>query len=126
MSKGLKITFLIHAIISLVIGIGLYIIPRPLGEMVDWMPFDPTMMRMFGGALLALAVSSWLCYRAASWEQVRIVVVMEIAFTILGVLGGLYAVLADDAPPFTWVQVVIAAVFAILWIYFYTKAPKKS
>lgn len=126
MSKGLKLTFLIHAVISFVFGIGLYLVPGTFARMVNWTPFDPTMSRFYGTALLALSVSSMLGYRAQNWEQVQIIVKTKIAFDVLAVLGTLYSILMQGAPAFAWVQVALAAVFAILWIYFYTKAPKKT
>jgi len=124
-SKGLKLTFLIHAVISFVFGIGLYVFPGTMAKMFNWTPLDPTMARFYGGALLAMSVGSKLGYRATSWEQVRIIVATEIAFCVLGVVGTLYSLLVDGAPAFAWVPFALYAVFAILWIYFYVKASKK-
>jgi len=122
MSQGLKTTFLIHAIVALVFGIVLYVKPGIWAALVAWKPFDWNMTRSFAAALLALAVSSWFGYRAASWQEVRIVVQMEIAFTVLGALAGLYGVLMVGAPIFTWVAIVIFVAFAAAWIYFYSRA----
>ena len=122
MSQGLKTTFLIHAIVALVFGIVLYVKPGIWAALVAWKPFDWNMTRSFAAALLALAVSSWFGYRAASWQEVRIVVQMEIAFTVLGALAGLYGVLMVGAPIFTWVAIVIFVAFAAAWIYFYSQA----
>jgi hypothetical protein len=126
MSRGLKITFLIHAIVALVFGIVLYLRPGPWATVVRWTPFDAHMTRIYGAALLALAVSSWLGYRAARWEEVRIVVQMEIAFTVLSIVGGLWAVLFRAAPVFTWVAIVVWIAFAAAWIYFYLKRPAQT
>ncbi len=119
MSRGLKITFLIHAIVALIFGIVMYLIPAMWATWVAWAPFDPAMTRIFGVALLALAVSSWFGYRADRWEEVRIVTQMEIAFTVLGLLGALYEVLFAAAPAFTWVPIIFFVVFAVAFIYFY-------
>jgi hypothetical protein len=87
MSRGLKITFLIHAIVALVFGVVLYLQPGLWATMTKWTPFDGTMTRIYGAALLALAVSSWFGYRAARWDEVRILVLMEIALTVLSTVG---------------------------------------
>ena len=122
MSQGLKTTFLIHAIVALVFGIALYVIPGTFLGWVGWKAFDGNMSRAFAAALLALAVSSWFGYRAARWEEVRIVVQMEIAFTVLGAVAGLYGFFVKSAPVFIWVTIVIWVAFAAAWIYFYSRA----
>ncbi len=124
MSKGLKLTFLIHAITSLFFGIGLFVIPGQLAALYKWSPFDPTLSRALGAALIAFSVSSWLGYRATSWKQVGIILLTEITLTVFSSLGYLYSILVEEAPPFTWVIFIISAVFGILWIYFYARAPK--
>jgi hypothetical protein len=126
MSKGLKITFLIHAIVALVFGIVLYLRPGSWATLVNWTPYDPSLTRVYGAALLALAVSSWLGYRAARWDEVRILVLMEIALTVLSTVGGLWGLLFRSAPVFGWVSVLIWVVFALAWIYFYVKRPAQS
>jgi hypothetical protein len=126
MSRGLKITFLIHAIVALVCGVVLYLQPGLWATMTKWTPFDGTMTRIYGAALLALAVSSWFGYRAARWDEVRILVLMEIALTVLSTVGGLWGLLFRGAPAFGWVSVVIWVVFAVAWIYFYVNRPAQA
>jgi hypothetical protein len=126
MSKGLKITFLVHAIVALVFGIVLYLRPGSWATLVNWTTYDPSLTRVYGAALLALALSSWLGYRAARWDEVRILVLMEIALTVLSTVGGLWGLLFRSAPVFGWVSVLIWVVFALAWIYFYVKRPAQS
>jgi hypothetical protein len=121
MSKGLKITFLIHAIVALVFGIVLYLRPVSWALLVNWTPFDGDMTRIYGAALLALAVSSWLGYRAKRWEEVRILVLMEITLTVLSTVGELWGLLFRNTPSFAWVAVMIWVAFAVAWIYFYRR-----
>lgn len=126
MSRGLKITFLIHAIVALIFGIGCYLKPGIWVTLANWTPFDPHMTRTYGAALLALAVSSWFGYRATHWEEVRILVQMEIALTVLSTVGGLWGLLFRRAPTFGWVAIVIWVAFAVAWIYFYFKRPAQA
>lgn len=119
MLSGLKLTFLAHAIVAFVLGIGLYVIPEMLATWVNWAPVDSTMTRFYGAAVLGLGVSSWLGYRAMRWDEVRILTEMEIAYTLLAIVAGLYAVLIAGAPVFTWVTILILVIFSGAFIYFY-------
>ena len=125
MSSGLKTTFLIHAIVAFVFGIVLYLQPQLWAYTINWTPFDPNMTRVYGATLLAVAVSSWFGYRAARWDEVRILVLMEIALTVLSTVAALWGLLFRVAPAFAWVGVVIWVVFAVAWIYFYLNRPAK-
>jgi len=116
MSQGLKTTFLVHAIISLIIGFGLFFIPAVYAGLVNWTPFDPGMTRAFGAALLAFSLSSWLGYKASNYDDVKIVVNTEILLTILGALGSLYEILVNKGPAFNWVSFALFLIFALLFI----------
>jgi len=122
MTRGLKITFLAHAIVGLAFGLVLCLVPATWATLVGWVPFDATVTRLYGATLLGLFVSSWLGYRATRWDEVRIVVQMEIAVTVLGGLVGLYSALFAGAPLFIWVSIVIYLGFAAAWSYFYLHA----
>jgi lysophospholipase L1-like esterase len=128
MSKGLKITFLIHAIVTLVFGTVLYLRPVSWALLVNWTPFDSDMNRICGAALLALSVSSWFGYRAKQWEEVRVLVLMQITLSVLSIVGELWGLLFRNTPAFAWLAVVIWVAFAVAWIYFYLRqsAQKKT
>ena len=121
MSQGLRITFLVHAIVTLVFGIVMFLVPGQFVRIVDWTPFDPGMTQLVGAAMLSLCVSSWLGYKAANFGEVKIVVMQEIAFTAFGAIVALYQVLLADGPAFNWISAAIFIVFFILWVYFYRK-----
>ena len=126
MSGGLKITFLVHAVVAFVFGIVCYLRPVILVTLALWPRLDANMTRTYGAALLAIAISSWLAYRATRWEEVRILVQMEIGYTVLSTVGGLWGLLFRGAPPFGWVPVVLWVAFAAAWIYFYVKRPTQA
>ncbi len=124
MTQGLKITFLLHSICAFLFGIGLYFIPEITVGALNWTPVDPTMSRFVGAAMLAISFKSWLGYRASSWESVRIIVMFEIFYCILGTLAGLYSVIFASAPLFTWVSVAVWVIFFFPFLYFYRKGKK--
>jgi hypothetical protein len=119
LSQGLKTTFLIHFIVALLYGLGFLLIPVPVGNIYGLNVQEPETYRLLGGAMSGLAVSSWLSYQATEWESVRIVVVMELVWTILGTLVMLYALLFTGFPVLGWINALILAAFAIAFGNFY-------
>jgi len=78
--------------------------------------------RVIGAVVLGFSASSWLAYKAAEWEQVKILVQMEIAWTILGILAMLWALLIGGMPAIGWLNAAILAGFAVAFYYFYSRA----
>ena len=120
-SSGLKTLFLVHFVVGLVVGLLYLFIP---GMFMSWfgMPVqDDFPYRIIGAAVLAFSASSWYCYQAAEWERVKIVVLAEIAWTVLNVVVGLYGMFFAGLPSTELVNVIIMAVFAAAFAYFYTR-----
>jgi len=55
MSKALQITFFVHAIVALILGVPLLIIPGTFLGSIGWVTVDVLISRLLGAALLALA-----------------------------------------------------------------------
>ncbi len=120
-SSGLKLLFLVHLVIGLVFGLAYLLIP---GTSMGWMGVtlkDEFPYRLVGAAILAFSASSWYSYQAAEWERVKIVVLAEIAWTVLAALVGLYGLIFAGQPSPLWISVIIMAGFAVAFIYFYNK-----
>ncbi len=117
MSKSLRYTFLIHVVVSLIFGAALLLAPgRTLG-LFGWMPVDPLISRLLGAALLALAWSSYRGWGAISYEQVSVLVEMEVIFTVFGSVGLLRHLLKAWYPWYVWFVFAVLIVFAIAWTY---------
>ncbi len=117
----MKTTFLIHAILGTLFGLAYLLIPKKFGSFLNWQVMEPEAYRIVGAAILGFAASSWLAYSASAWEQVKIVVQMEIVWTILGTLVLLYGICFAGLPAFAWVNAIILVVFAVLFIVFYSR-----
>jgi hypothetical protein len=120
-SSGLKTLFLVHFIAALVFGLLQLLIPGMFFRWFGMSIKDALPYRIVGAAVLAFAASSWLCYKAAEWNKVKIVVQAEIVWASLAALVSLYGVLFAGMPATMWIQVIIMAGFAAAFIYYYTK-----
>jgi hypothetical protein len=116
MPKFLKFVFLIHAIVALVVGAPLLIIPGRVLGWLGWAPVEPVINRILGAALLALAWSSFRGSRATEKAQVTNLVEMEIAFTVLGCIGVLRHLLIANYPAIVWIVLAVLSIFAAAWI----------
>lgn len=147
-SQGLKIFFLIHAIIAGLFGVGLWMVPGRVLIQLGWIPtmvefwvletvvetpgtllVDPFITRVLGAALLALAYTSLRGWRASQWCEVSLVVQFEVVFCTLGFLGMIVSLILvrDTMPGFEqmggmpiigWVIMILLAGFSAVWIWF--------
>jgi hypothetical protein len=117
MSKSLRVIFLIHAIVSAVLGLLFLVIPGRFLGVFGWAPIDPIMSRLLGAALLALAWGSYRGSRAAERAQVAILVELEAVFCVLAVLGLLRHLFFAGWPWYVWLLFAGFAAWAIVWVY---------
>jgi hypothetical protein len=137
-SSGLKTLFLVHAIISLLFGLSLWLVPGRFLTLVGWVPqwvtgiaegvatkvpgtmfMDAYIVRGLGAALLALAYASFRGWRATRWGEVGLLVELEIVFCLLGLLGMIATMfLVEKAmPTFGWVEIAILGGFGVAWLW---------
>jgi hypothetical protein len=116
MSKSLRTTFLIHAVVGVIFGVPMLIAPGRLLLWLGWAPIDPIVSRLLGAALLALAWSSFRGWQAADRARVGLLLEMEAVFTILGCIGMLRHLLFASYPFVPWMVFIITAIFAVAWI----------
>ena len=115
---GITRLFLLHAIVAVVFGLTFLLVPNLWADVVGWGAVDVTITRLYGAGLLAIAWASWLGYGADTWSEVRLLVMLEVAFPGLTALAGLYELLLAGAPAFTWVIVVITGAFTVGFGYY--------
>jgi len=119
-SSGLRTTFLVHAIIGIALGLVYLLIPETAGNLLNWDMGDPA-YRLLGAALVALGVSSWLAYKAGTWGEVKILVQLEVVWTVLAALVLLWGLISAAIPLIGWANLVLLVLFAIAFGYFYTR-----
>lgn len=119
--QGLKNTFLVHGILSLIFGATLFIAPKAFGQITGWPINSPTIYQLLGVFLLAFSASSLLSYKENLLEKVKIVLQMEIVLTVLGALVMLLGIILTQVPLIAWLYLIIFIAFAVAFIYFYRK-----
>lgn len=99
LSGQLKVLFLIHAIVGIVIGLALLLIPAQLGAWLNVTIEADFTYRLIGAAILSFGLSSMLAYRRTSFEQVQLILETEIAWTLFAVLALLWAATQLEVVP---------------------------
>jgi hypothetical protein len=117
-SSSLKVTFQVHVVVGALFGLALLFIPECWLGLFGWQIVDAEPYRLVGAAILAFAASSWWAYREAVVDKVRIVVNMEIVWTVLASLVILYGLIAGLLPAVGWLNFIIMAAFAVAFVVF--------
>ncbi len=115
MSKLLKTTFLVHAVLSGVLGLVMLTVPGRFLQMIGWGPIDPILSRILGAALLALAWGDYRGWRGADQVTQTLIVQMQLVFAALAGLGVLRHLLVARWPVMVWLLFAGCVVFAALW-----------
>ena len=123
-SNILKYTFLLHFIVSIIFGFVFFLIPEFYSDAVGWPFNDPAATRGLGSAFIGFAITSLFGYMAGSWEEVKIVVIGEIVFTLFGLLSMVWMIMVHATIPalLGWLYALIFAVFFVLFLYSYLTA----
>ena len=116
MSKLLKTTFLVHAVVGFLFGAPLLLAPGRFLGLFNWSPVDPLLSRILGAALLGLAWSSLRGYQQTSREKVALLVEAEAVFCTLAVVGLLRNMWGSNWPFIVWLILALQAIFAVLWL----------
>ena len=118
---GLRMTFWVHFVVGGIFGLGYLLIPDSVAGAFGIAIKDPVQWRLIGAAICAFAASSWWALHETQWERVKIVVEMELVWTVVGTLVLVYGMLAFAYPVLAWISPIILALFAIAFGYFYTQ-----
>lgn len=116
-----KYIFLFGFIVSLILGAWYFFSPESWADFTGWPP-EYSSMRIVGSLLLMLAFAAILAYRAKTWKEVELYVLMVIVWTILGIVGMLWNSATMTMPVFGWVNTGLLALFFVLYLYIYMQA----
>ena len=120
-SSGLRTLFLVHFIGALLFGLLFLLIPATFFNMFGLTVPDVWPYRLVGAAIIAFGASSWFCYKATGWDEVKIVVQTEIVWAGLASLVLLYGLLFAGFTAAWWINAIIFIGFFLAFIFFYRK-----
>ncbi len=112
LSSGLRITLLIYAILMALYALPHLFFPEIMGT-------DSAANRLVGAAALAFGLGAALAWLDSVWDHVRIVIEMQIAWTVLYTLALLWDIVIGGSDPALLPPAVIVGIFAVLFILFY-------
>ncbi len=121
-TRGLRYTFLTHGVMMTIFALIYLFTPVLWGNLTGCLSNQvPQVFRMFGTAILGLAIASFLAYRETSWEKVKIVAQMERILTTLFPIVILLGLFFWDLPSIAWMYFVVMSGFGIAFNVFYPK-----
>lgn len=125
-SKQLKIMFLVHFFVSIIMGLVFLIFVESFTALIQWPNADPVAGRLLGASLLAFSTSSLLAWRETEWLKVKLIVQMEIVWCAVGSIILLVCVFIPTflLPFFTWVFIVLLLFFLIVFVWLYFQQEK--
>ena len=115
-SSALRTTLLAHCLIAAVLGALYLAVPTQFGDAVGWPAAQPFDHRVIGTVFLAFAAASALASREQLWERVRVLVQLQIVWTVLASLLMLWGLLAGELPTLGWAYLVLVGGFASLFL----------
>jgi hypothetical protein len=122
----LKYIFLFHSIACIIYGLVFFLSPEFYVDATGWPFFDPVAGRVMGSLFIGFSVTAILGYRAASWEEVKIIVLADITWGIFAVISMVWMMLVYTTIPAlaNWFNVIVAGIFILLFLYAYFKVTR--
>ena len=115
--KGLKVALYLSTVTGVLYGGMFLTLPLFTPSLLGWEMTDPG-YRILGAAILGVAIATWLAARSDSWKEARIVVILQIAWPVLGSLGSIWGVAESALPNVALANAVFGFAFAgVFWWY---------
>jgi hypothetical protein len=113
-----KYIFLFGFLVSLIFGAWYFLSPESWSDITGW-PTETAAARVVGALQLTFAVAAILAYRANSWKEVELYVLMVIVWTLLGAIGMVWNMLVLTLPIAGWFLTGLLVLFLVLYLYVY-------
>ena len=120
--KALRNWFVVHAVVDLLFGIPLMLMPVFTLELFGWQTMDVISARVVAAALFGIGIESYIG-RNAGREGFLGMLNLKIIWSLAVILGVSWSLLnnAQGAPMMGWVLVGVFLAFNFLWIYWRIK-----
>ncbi|MHA2002598.1 MAG: hypothetical protein ACW960_00705 [Candidatus Thorarchaeota archaeon] len=113
-----KYIFLLGFITSIIFGVWAFISPESYSAITGW-PDEHAATRLVGSFLIMLAIAAILAFRATSWKDVELYVLMIILWTLLGSISLVWSTLVVPLPIIGWALTGLLMLFFVLYLYIY-------
>jgi hypothetical protein len=122
----LKYVFLLHFIACMIYGFLFFLSPEFYVDATGWPFLDPAAGRVMGSLFIGFGVASLLGYRAASFEEVKIIVIADITWGIFAGISMVWMMLVHTTIPAlaAGFNVLVVIIFVLLFLYAYFKATR--
>lgn len=125
-SKFLKISFLIDGLVAVVYGLVMLLIPDIHANIMGF-PHEEFAGRMIGALFIGYGIGNvFAWYKATSWENVELVVIMNMTFFLLSLAVMVYSIAVALIPITGVVQIGLVSFLMILFLYAYYEAKIKA
>lgn len=115
-----RVVFLIHLIVAILIGLGLLLIPTTVGS---WFGYPPAadlepVVRGYGAMILGMgALTSLYGVLARRWEPIKYIVHGEVTFLALQTIVYVVSAVLGRGPAFgNWFFGILSAVLLVLFV----------
>jgi hypothetical protein len=124
--KILKYIFLLHFIVCMIFGFLFFLSPEFYVDATGWPFLDPAAGRVMGSGFIGFGVAALLGYRAATWEEVKIIVIADIVWGSFGTISMIWMMILHSTIPVLYggIDLLLIAVFTLLYLYSYYVATK--
>lgn len=115
--NSLRIWFVIHFVVDMLVGIPLLFFPEIVMPLLGWTTIDPIASRVVGAALMGIGTESYLG-RNAGLEVFRAMLNLKVIWSSSAIIGiglGLW----KGGPQAGWLFLIIFVIFWFVWIYYW-------
>ena len=121
----LKYTFILEFIVGMAYGFLFFLSPEFFVDSTGWPFLDPVAGRIMGSLFIGFGAAALFGYRAASWDEVKIVVLANIVWGIFGVISMFWMMIAHPTIPIVgWFNTGMICLFTVLFVYSYYVATR--
>ena len=128
-SKEMKIVLIINLIVGLIYGIMYVFLPEGVYALNDSPYFDPHFWRLFGGAILAIAIVALLGIIKGDWDHIKLFFLFAIIFlsitALLNITSIIYVTRSTTNLIFHWLDNIVIIAMVIIDTFFYLREEKK-
>jgi hypothetical protein len=120
--NGLRVWFVVHAVVDVVFALPLLIAPEAVLGLVGWTTVDPYTTRMVAAALLGIGIQSYIG-RNEERSAFRGMLNLKIIWSLGCIVGiGASIITANGpAPLFAWVVLLIFVIFFMVWTTYHRR-----